>query len=130
LTAPGPAGAAWLAARRERYQLAAPVLPPAEQRRLRIPDDLAAAPAGPGVLTLLDASGEVLRIAGVNDLASGLAGALAERTGVGSAAWFMFEPEPLYTQRETELLSQYAREHGRLPSGNDLGDDLFAEDMD
>ena len=82
------------------------------------------------MLTLLDASGTVLRIAGVADLARGCAPGAGRDRRAADAAWFRFEVEPLYTQRETELLARYAREHGHLPAGNDLGDDLFADDLD
>jgi NADPH-dependent glutamate synthase beta subunit-like oxidoreductase len=36
-----------------------------------------------------------------------------------------YEEAPMYTQRESELLQHFLQEHGRLPAGNDLGDDLF-----
>ncbi len=128
VTAPGPAGASWLASRREKYQLSVQVLPP-DQQRLSIPGDLASLPGAAGVLTLFDTSGKVLRIAGVADLARGCRQVLDELPGTG-AAWLRYEVEQLYTQRETELLALYAREHGHLPAGNDLGDDLFADDLD
>jgi ferredoxin len=127
LTAPGTAGAGWLASRRDTHGLPAQVMPPGEQR-LKMPEDVGSAPTEPGVFTLLDASGEVLRIAGVANLVHGLDKALDD-PAVASALWFRYEVEPLYTQRETELLSQYARAHGQLPAGNDLGDDLFADDL-
>ncbi len=129
LTALGSAGAAWLAARRERHRLPLQVLPPSGERQFRIPEGLAAVPAQAGVLTLLDGSGDVLRIAGVPDLAQAVAGVLAE-VATSGAAWLRFEVQPLYTQRETELLAQYVRDYGQLPRGNDLGDDLFADDLD
>jgi predicted molibdopterin-dependent oxidoreductase YjgC len=127
LTAPGAAGAGWLASRREKHGLVVQVMPPGEPR-LKIPEDVSSAPTAAGVFTLLDASGEVLRVTGVADLVHGLAKALEEPTAA-TARWFRYEVEPLYTQRETELLSQYARAHGHLPIGNDLGDDLFADDF-
>jgi predicted molibdopterin-dependent oxidoreductase YjgC len=126
LTAPGVAGARWLSARREKHCLALQVLPPGEQR-LRIPADITTTPSQPGVFTLLGASGDVLRIAGVADLRQGLTDMLGEAAHA-RASYFRFEVEPLYTQRETELLSGYTRVHGRLPAGNDLGDDLFSNE--
>jgi predicted molibdopterin-dependent oxidoreductase YjgC len=128
IAAPGSAGDTWLASRREKHQLSPQVLPP-DERRLRIPEDLTALPSAPGVFTLFDAAGEVLRIAGVADLASGVAYALDE-PAAGAATWFRFEGEPLYTQRETELLGQYTRDHGHLPAGNDLGEELFGDDFE
>jgi ferredoxin len=121
LTAPGPAGKGWLTSRRERYHLPAQVLPP-DERKLKIPDEVSSVPPTAGVFTLLDDSEEVLLIAGVADLSRGLTQALDESAAAG-ALWVRFEVQPLYTQRETELLAQYARAHGRLPAGNDLFDD-------
>jgi len=72
----------------------------------------------------MDAEGRVLQISGVADLRLGVAKALGEPSGE-SANSFVVELDPLYTQRESELLALYAQEHGELPPGNDLGDDLF-----
>ena len=88
------------------------------------PAALARVPASPGVFQLMDAEGRVLRISGVADLRLGVAEALAEPSGK-SASSFVVELDPLYTQRESELLALYAQVHGELPPGNDLGDDLF-----
>ncbi len=130
LIAPGPAGAAWLAARRDKHGLPSQVLPPRShrERQFKIPEELSALPDAPGVLTLLDAAGEVIQITGVDDLRRGAAQAL-EGPGAAKACWLRVEDEPLYTQRETELLAQHMREKGRLPEGNDLGDDLFGDDL-
>jgi ferredoxin len=125
LTAPGSAGARWLAERREGHGVARQVLPP-EGRRSYLPGELRVVPDEAGVFTILDGSGEVLRIAGVADLRRGLAEAISELGGAEAAA-FLFEVDPLYTQRETELLGRYLSEHGRLPLGNDLADDLFGD---
>jgi predicted molibdopterin-dependent oxidoreductase YjgC len=126
LTAPGAVGASWLASRCERRNLLMQVLPP-EERLLKIPEDIEMVPRSAGLLTLFDGAREVLRVAGVPDLRRGLTEALQEAIGAG-ASYFRFDLEPMYTQRETELLAQYAREHGKLPLGNDLGDDLFFGD--
>jgi ferredoxin len=128
LTVPGEAGSRWLASRRARHGAATPVLAPVG-RRMTIPDDLKSVPADAGIFTLFDRAGLVLRIGGAADLWRGLREALREPTSAGAAS-FQFELEPLYTQRETELLAGYAHEHGRLPVGNDVGDDLFADEID
>jgi ferredoxin len=127
LTAPGEAGAAWLAGRRERSGLAAPILPPEPWSRI---DSGAPAslPEVPGVFQLLDERGNLLYVAGVADLRRGLALALRESVGA-SSVFFMADEDPLYTQRESECLTRYAQEHGHLPPGNDMGDDLF-DDLD
>lgn len=128
LTAPGEAGAAWLVGRRERSGLATRVLPPEPWLRIE-PGVLALVPEEPGVFRLLDQRGTVLIIAGVADLRRGLRLAL-EEPSASTAAFFTVQPDPLYTQRESELLTAYAQEHGHLPAGNDMGDELFDDDLD
>lgn len=126
LTAPGEAGARWLAGRRERAGLAAPVVPP-EDRKPFSPAGVTGVAAEAGVFRLFDGTGGALRISGVDDLRRGLREALAD-PAMGAAVSFQVEIEPLFTQRESELLARYAQEHGHLPAGNDLGDELFDED--
>lgn len=126
LTAPGEAGAAWLARKRDRSGLALPILPP--EPRLRITEEaLAQVPSSPGVFRLFDERGNVLQIGGVFNMRHGLEAALRE-PAAASAAFFTTESSEIYTQRETELLTAYAQEHGHLPPGNDAGDDLFDYD--
>ncbi|MHB8767235.1 MAG: hypothetical protein ACYDA8_23245, partial [Deferrisomatales bacterium] len=71
-----------------------------------------------GVYRLLDGGGRVLKIRGVVDLRQALEGELAE----GTAAGFAYEPDPLYTARESRWLQQHLAEHGSLPGGDE---DLF-----
>jgi predicted molibdopterin-dependent oxidoreductase YjgC len=123
LTAPGEAGARWLAGRREQSGLAEPVMP-LEARLSFSARGLDAVPHAAGVFRLFDDRGEVVRISGVDDLRRGLAEALAD-PGSAAATVFEVELDPLFTQRESELLAQYVKGRGHLPPGNDLGDDLF-----
>lgn len=133
---PGPQGQAWLEGRRKRYPALAPVLPPDPWLPLDA-GSLAAVPAVAGVFQVAEPDGRVVRIAGVADLREGLAEVLAGKTAAagGSEAAaagglrFRFEPAPLYTERESELLARFAQEHGHLPPGNDLADDLFDDDL-
>ncbi len=81
----------------------------------------------PGVLQLLDERAEVLLIVGLPDMAQGLEQALGE-LGAETVAYVLADVEMMYTQRESELLTLYARRHGRLPRGNDLGDDLYDDE--
>jgi NADH dehydrogenase/NADH:ubiquinone oxidoreductase subunit G len=127
VTAPGEAGARWLEGWRKRIHLAMPVLPP-DSWRLLTEDELAAIPSVAGVFQLADDAGQVLRIGGVPDLSRGVALGLTERS-CRSASRFWFEPAELFTQRESELLARFAQEEGHLPPGNDLGDDLFSDDL-
>ncbi len=127
LTAPGDEGARWLAGRRVKSGLATPVFPPDRSRRVITPEALALVPAEAGVFVLTDREGLVLRIGGVADLREGLARALAE-PACATAVHFQVELGSFYTQRESELLALHAQQHGRLPAGNDLGDDLYGDD--
>jgi len=125
-TAPGERGAEWLAGRRDRSNLAAPVLPPAARagRRPFERQVVAEVASQAGVFTLLDADGAILVIRGVADLRRGLLEALDD-AGCAGATLFELELDELYTRRESELLARYAQEHGGLPAANDLDDDLF-----
>jgi hypothetical protein len=75
-----------------------------------------------GVYQLLDGERHVLRIAGAPDLRQAPEEQLKSNP---EARYFIYEEAPMYTQRESEMLQHFLQEHGRLPAGNDLGDDLF-----
>jgi formate dehydrogenase beta subunit len=79
-------------------------------------------PAAEGVFRLLDEQKQVIRISGAADLRQGLTESLDEP---GQARYFMWEEDPMYTKRESELIQQYLQQHGKLPPGNDTEDDLF-----
>lgn len=87
-------------------------------------DNIAAVPESEGVYQLLDDSKVVYAIAGVQNLRSALSEILS--TSV-KARFFLFETDPMYSKRESEIIQAYLREHGRMPPGeseDDL-DDLF-----
>jgi len=127
VTAPGEAGARWLEGWRRRTGLALPVLPPEGWRPLT-GDELATVPAAPGVFLLADYAGQVVRIGGAADLARGITAALAE-PACRAVSRFKLESAQLFTQRESELLARFVQQEGHLPPGNDLGDDLFSDDL-
>ncbi|MFH0916656.1 MAG: 4Fe-4S binding protein [bacterium] len=127
LTAPGDEGARWLAGRRAKSGLSSAVLPPERSRRAVTREAVALVPPAAGVFMLIDGEGQVLRIGGAADLREGLARALGDPV-CATAAYFQVELDPLYTQRESELLALHAQEHGHLPAGNDLGEDLFGDE--
>ena len=79
-----------------------------------------------GVLTLLDATGQVLRIAGVADLQRGLKLALAEPLGAG-VVFQVRDAAVLHATRDRAAGPVFSGARGS-PLGNDLGDDLFADD--
>ncbi len=126
LTAPGEKGATWIKGRRGRSGLPSPVLPPSGDDG-RLPFDRPSVEAGPrqaGVFVLLDRGGRTLLIRGVANLREGLEQVLHQGE-CPAAALFEVHLDELYTQRESELLARHAREHGGLPTANDLDDDLF-----
>lgn len=127
LTAPGEAGARWLAGRREKSGLAAPVLPPRERSRLTS-RAIQAVPHAAGVVWLFDEDGDVLSISGSADVRRALAEALGD-AGCARAAYFHIEYDELYTQRESESLARYAQEKGHLPPGNEVDEELFSDDL-
>lgn len=82
----------------------------------RLPDE-------EGVYQLLDEEKNVIAIKGVMKLKSSLLEMMEENT---KARFFIYEKEPMYTKRESELIQQYLQKHGKLPSGGDDDlDDLF-----
>ncbi len=104
-----------------RLQIGAPILPPEPWLEFD-QAHVATVSASEGVFQLLDEGKQVLRIAGTPDLRQ----ALEEQLGSNAKArYFIYEEAPMYTQRESELLQRFLQEYGRLPSGNDLSDDLF-----
>lgn len=82
---------------------------------------IAGVPDCEGVLQLLNAQKEVLQISGAQTMRQ----TLLDHLAAGQASYFLYEEEKMYTKRESELLQNYLSQHGRLPKGNDLPDDLF-----
>ena len=75
-----------------------------------------------GVFQLLDENKAVTGIVGCANLRK----ELNERLEEGSnARFFLFEIDPMFTKRESELMQQYIQEHGQMPGGDDDLDDLF-----
>ena len=89
--------------------------------RLRQPRAVATVPETEGVYELLGEDRVALKIAGTPNLAEALREELDDDS---PALYFMFHPDPMYTQRESELIQQFLAQHGRMPGGDDL-DDLF-----
>jgi NADPH-dependent glutamate synthase beta subunit-like oxidoreductase/Pyruvate/2-oxoacid:ferredoxin oxidoreductase delta subunit len=73
-----------------------------------------------GVFQLYDDGKKVISIKGTGTLRQSLLEALGDYE---NAAWFDFEEDKMYSQRESELIQQYLQEHGEMPGGGD--DDLF-----
>jgi hypothetical protein len=94
---------------------------PPEQWLAMNREAIARVPDCEGVLQLLNAQKEVLQISGTQTMRQ----ALLDHLAAGQASYFLYEEEKMYTKRESELLQNFLSQHGRLPKGNDLPDDLF-----
>ncbi len=84
----------------------------------------AAVPECEGVYQLLDENSVVYAIKGVDNLRRALSQVATTST---RARFFLFEEDPMFSKRESELIQQYLQEHGCMPPGEgdeDL-DDLF-----
>jgi len=80
-------------------------------------------PETEGVFRLLDEGHKVLVIKGTPELRRELLLALE---GNEKAAWFEFEEDKMYSQRESEWIQKHLQEHGEMPGGGDSDlDDLF-----
>jgi len=106
-----------------RQRVAPVVLPPSRWVPLN-DESVESAPETEGVIQLLNAEKKVIRIAGTMNIRQSLREYLENP---GAAEWLMWEEDPMYTKRESELIQQYLQEHGELPGGggDDDLDDLF-----
>ncbi len=106
-------------------QLITPVVFPPEKWRPLTGEEVNQVPETEGVFQLLDADKAVLCITGAVNLRASLQRSMADP---GKATCFVYEEDPMYTKRESELIQHYLQEHGRMPGGaggaGDL-DDLF-----
>jgi len=97
--------------------------PPPEKILAFNEEHIAQVPEAEGVYQLYDEDKNILAIKGTPDLRKGL---LEDLEDGSSAAWFNFEEDKMYSQRESELIQQYLQEHGEMPGGGDSDlDDLF-----
>lgn len=83
-------------------------------------------PEKEGVYQLLDENKKIIFIAGTANLRRDLEKHLeTDDSCLKRARYFDFEEEGMYTIRESELIQQFLQQHGKLPEGNDVLDDLF-----
>jgi NADPH-dependent glutamate synthase beta subunit-like oxidoreductase len=87
-------------------------------------ENVSALPESEGVYQLLDEEKVVYAIKGVDNLRSALSEIVETST---KAKFFLYEEDPMYSKRESELIQDYLREHGCMPpgEGEDDLDDLF-----
>jgi NADPH-dependent glutamate synthase beta subunit-like oxidoreductase len=88
-------------------------------------DNVAEVPAVEGVFQLRDENKVVIVIKGSQNIQTDLREKLSSGT---KAKYFWFEPDPMYTKRESELIQQFLQQFGKMPEGDgedDKLDDLF-----
>ncbi len=82
---------------------------------------IASVPDTEGVFQLLNGDKNIIQITGTAIMHTMLAECLENP---GEAKWFIWEEDPMYSKRESELIQQYLQKYGEMPGGRDGGDDL------
>ena len=106
-----------------RFEICRPIMPP--QKKLWVeftPENVSQVPEAEGVYQLLDGQENVIYIKGALNLKRELE---VQLELYEKARYFIYEEEPMYTKRESQLLQQYIAENGQMPEGNRELDDLF-----
>jgi hypothetical protein len=84
-------------------------------------DNVSEVPAKEGVYQLRDENKVIIVIKGTQNMQADLQEKLNSET---KAKYFWFEPDPMYTKRESELIQQFLQQFGKMPEGDGGGDDL------
>lgn len=108
-----------------RLMISPVILPPQTEALLNLDRECVdSVPETEGVFRLFDPEGEVIQITGASNLREALSKELEKGR---DSIRFEFEEDPMYTQRESELIQQYLQQHGKMPGsgGDDDLDDLF-----
>jgi NADPH-dependent glutamate synthase beta subunit-like oxidoreductase len=96
-------------------------LPPEKYLRFNA-DNIEKVPSKEGVIQLLNEKKEVYNIKGTDNMKD----TLLEKLGNNEKAYyFIYEADPMFTRRESELLQQYLQKYGKMPDSGDELDDLF-----
>jgi NADPH-dependent glutamate synthase beta subunit-like oxidoreductase len=83
--------------------------------------NIAEVPAVEGVYQLRDENKVIIVIKGTQNIQAELQEKLNSET---KAKYFWFEPDPMYTKRESELIQQFLQQFGKMPEGDGEGDEL------
>jgi NADPH-dependent glutamate synthase beta subunit-like oxidoreductase len=110
-----------------RLHMSSPLLPPKEESWLEFNSaNVSPVPEVEGVYQLLDEQKDVIYIAGTMNLRQGLEEHLGTTEApLNKACYFLYEENPMYTVKESELIQQFSQQHGQMPEGNRDLDDLF-----
>ncbi len=105
-----------------RLQIKQPLFPPEKWISFEA-EAVAKVPESEGVFQLLDDNKSVIYIKGAMNLRSGLMEQLASNK---EAKYMLCEEAKMFTMRESELLQQFMKKHGKLPKQNiGLEEDLY-----
>jgi len=105
-----------------RLQIRQPLLPPEKWIRFEA-EAVAKAPESEGVFQLLDGEKSVIYIKGTVNLRKELMEQLPSNR---EAKYMLYEEAKMFTMRESELLQQFMKKHGKLPKQNiGLEEDLY-----
>jgi thioredoxin reductase len=104
-----------------RLLLSEPTPPPVLWLELT-EEALSKVPDVEGVYQLLGDDRSVMRIAGAPNLREALERELARDP---RPPYFVFQEDPMFTKRESELIQQFLAQHGHMPEGDGEMDDLF-----
>jgi NADPH-dependent glutamate synthase beta subunit-like oxidoreductase len=104
-----------------RLQIPPPSMPPGKWLEFSS-QNVEAVPEIEGVYQLFDSDKNILFIRGAMNMRLELEEELGNNK---KAKFFIYEVEPMYTRKESELLQEYLQQHRRLPEQNIDLDDLF-----
>ena len=85
-------------------------------------ENLALVPEVSGVFTIFNKDKKIIEIKGTANMHKMLKEKFESNHEI---KYFKFEEDPMYSKRESELLQQYIKQYGEMPSGGDELDDLF-----
>lgn len=104
-----------------RFRLSPVILPPEKWLEFS-PEAVDQVPDSEGAVQLLDEEKNIIYIAGTPNLKQALQEQLSSNK---EARFFIYEEDPMYTKRESELIQQFLQKHGHLPPQNEDVEDLF-----
>ena len=109
------------AKRAQTLNIPSPILPPEEWMDFT-ESNVSAVPDVEGVFKLFDEQKNIIYIKGAMHMREEMEEQL---NAGGEARYFLYEEDPMYTQRESEFLQMFLQQYGKLPALNADLDDLF-----
>jgi NADPH-dependent glutamate synthase beta subunit-like oxidoreductase len=105
-----------------RLQISRPVLPPEKWMKFNA-ENVATVPEIEGIIQLLDDKKTAIYIKGTVNIRQEL---MEQVQTNKEAKYFLYEEAKMFTMRESELLQQFIKKHGKIPTQNvGLEEDLY-----